>query len=564
MIISIAGDKVSHLLSSRILKMESLKRELETKNRVLASIFRISNLLTQQIGLDEILRSILMCAEKDLGFSASCLFLVNDDQRRLDCRMVMGFGEENERRAYARPFDLQRHDCIETRVVKSGEVVCFRDTLHDPRSTDIDRIITRNLGRGRIVYAPLTVKGKIIGCMGVNRPMTGTPISESEIEAFTIFANQASIIIENSRFSEQLLAEKNLNDSILESSPNGILTLDREGRIISLNREACRILSVDQDEILFLDIREAAKRRDSLKIFEDIFLNPEHSVREYDDIGGDGKRRYIEISLSSLKDHSGRETGFLFLFQDQTEKKVVSEQIQRMGKLASIGQLAAGVSHEIRNPLMGIGATLELVSEGLEADHPQRRLLLKSMEEIERIDNIIGELLNLARPREMDLQPADINRMIGDVSDSLSGLCRKENIELALQYDSQIPRVCMDREKMREAVINIALNAIQSMKGKGTLKIATSTLDHKIYNMDRGSVQITVEDTGEGIPQEMKDKVFDPFFTTKPRGVGLGLYNCHKVIEAHGGAIFVEDALLRGTRVNIILPAQTARGAPNV
>ncbi|HRT26646.1 MAG TPA: hypothetical protein P5573_00845, partial [Syntrophales bacterium] len=126
--------------------MEHLQKELETKNRVIASVFRISNLLTQQILLDEILRSILMSAEKDLGFSASCLFLVSDDRRHLACRMVRGFGAENEIRAYQRPFDLDRHDCIETRVVRDGRVVYFEDSLRDPRATEIDRIITRKLG----------------------------------------------------------------------------------------------------------------------------------------------------------------------------------------------------------------------------------------------------------------------------------------------------------------------------------------------------------------------------------------------------------------------------------
>jgi two-component system, NtrC family, sensor histidine kinase AtoS len=455
---------------------------------------------------------------------------------------------------------MERHDCIETKVVMSGQVIYFEDSMHDPQATEIDRIITKKLGRGRIVYAPLTVKGKIIGCMGVNRPIEGAPISKSEIEAFTIFANQASIIIENSRFSEQLVAERNLNKNILESSPDGILTVDRKGKIIALNKEAARILSVDPEEILSKDIGEAARNNRSLKIFKDILLKPEDPVREYDYIGADGKRHYIEIATSPLEDNSGNETGTLFLFEDQTEKKAVSEQLQRMSKLAAIGQLAAGISHEIRNPLMGIGATLEMVSETFDPDHPQRRLLLKSMEEIERIDNIISDLLNLARPREMNLQPADVNRMIGDISDALAGLCRKENVVLALQCEPRIPFVCMDREKMREVIVNITLNAIQSMKRKGTLKIATLFSDRKLCHLDRGSVQITIEDTGEGIPHEIKDKVFDPFFTTKPEGTGLGLYNCHKIIEAHGGAIFVEDAPIRGTRVNIFLPARPVKG----
>jgi PAS domain S-box-containing protein len=545
---------------SGVPEMEHLQRELETKNRVIASVFRISNLLTQQIPLDEILRSILISAEKDLGFSASCLFLVGDDRKRLNCRLASGFGEENEIRAYKRPFDLDRHDCIETRVVKDGRVVYFEDSLRDPRATEIDRIITRKLGRGRIVYAPLTVKGKIIGCMGVNRPAAGPPISEAEVEAFTIFANQASIIIENSRSYEQLMAERNLNENILESSPNGILTVDNKGKVISLNREAARILAVDQEKLLSTDIREVADRYRGITIFRDTLLNPAASLKEYDYIGEDGERHFIEIAVSSLKDNQGRETGTLFLFQDLTEKKIVNEQVQRMSKLASVGQLAAGISHEIRNPLMGIGAVLELVSASLEPGHPQRTLLLKSMEEIERIDVVIGDLLNMARPREIRLQPTDVNQVIRNASDFLVGLCRKENIDLVLQCDPDIPLVLADREKMREVVINIAMNAIQSMRGKGVLKVSSLPSNHRLYGADERTIQVTVEDTGTGIPSEMKEKVFDPFFTTRPDGTGLGLYHCHKVVEAHRGAISIEDGPTGGTRVHVILPVGAARG----
>jgi len=244
--------------------MSPKSKELEAKNRTIAAIFRLSTLLTQQVGLDELLRSILESAEKDLGFTASCLFLINEDREHLDCRMVRGFGEENEKRAYRKPFHLERHDCIETRVVKSGEVVHFEDSHGDPRATPIDRRITEKLKRGSIVYAPLTVKGKIIGCMGVNRPRDGAPISKSEIEAFTIFANQASIIIENSRSHEQLTAERNLNKSILESSPSGILTVDRTGTITAVNGEAARILGISRSHAYRLYARLGAdERRDA-------------------------------------------------------------------------------------------------------------------------------------------------------------------------------------------------------------------------------------------------------------------------------------------------------------
>jgi len=542
--------------------MSPQSRDLEAKNRTIAAIFRISSLLTQQVGLDEILRSILISAEKELGFSASCLFLINDDREHLDCRMVRGFGEENESKAYRRPFHMHRHDCIETMAVKNGEVIYFEDSKNDSRATSIDHRITEKLKRGQIVYAPLTVKGKIIGCMGVNRPREGARISKSEIEAFTIFANQASIIIENSRSHEQLMAERNLNRSILESSPSGILTLDKKGIITAVNPEAARILRVDPDGILSMKIEEAEKNHRGLRVFGDIFRDHSSRTREADYAGEDGRQHSVEITVSPLKGEGGAEAGTLFLFKDQTEKKRIGEQIQRMSKLAAVGQLAAGISHEIRNPMMGIAATMELINDGMEPDHPQRRLLTKSMEEIGRVDHVIGELLSLAQPREMNPEPTDANRLIGDVAEFLSGLCRKKNIELVLDCNPRLPLVSMDRKAMREVVINVALNAIQSMmaKGAGTLTIATATLEQRLYSMEPGSARITIEDTGEGIPPEIRDRIFDPFFTTRPDGTGLGLYNCHRIIEAHNGAIFMEEGPVRGTRVHILLPATSTRG----
>jgi len=535
--------------------MDRYKREVETKNRVITSIFRISNLLTQNIDLDEILYSILLSAKNDLGFSASCLFLVNENKNLLECRMITGFGDEGEYWAYNKPFHMDKHDCMETKAVKTGQVIYFEDSLNDPRTTKIDKVITGRLNRGRVVYAPLTVKGKIIGCMGVNRPMSESPISDEEIDAFTIFANQASIIVENSQFSKQLMSERNLNESILESSPNGILSIDSHGKIISINRAAEQLLSVHQKDILDTNIKDAVGTYRTISILGDILLQTSSQTsREFDFRKEDGSRCCLEVTPSPLKDIDGNETGTLFLFQNLTEKKIISEQVQRMGKLASIGQLAAGVSHEIRNPLMGIGAALELTMENIELDHPQREILMKSMEEIERVDDIINDLLMLAQPREMNLEPGDINEIILDASQFLSGICKKENVELILHCDDSISSIYIDKGKIRQVIINIALNAIQSMETGGVLKISTSALNHGHYSMGNGGIQITVEDNGRGIEPETKEKIFDPFFTTRPDGTGLGLYNCHKVIDAHNGSIFIEDGKSGGTKVSVLLP----------
>jgi two-component system NtrC family sensor kinase len=535
--------------------VDSRQQELDTKNKVIASIFRISTLLTHEIDIDEILHSILLSARKDLGFSAACLFLTNEQEQLLACRMITGFGDQGEYWAFNKPFHLERHDCMETHVVRTGKVLYFEDSGNDPRATEIDRTITQRLNRGRVVYAPLTVKGKIIGCMGVNRPMVEPAISKEEIEAFTIFANHASIIIENSRFSTQLMTERNLKESILESSPNGILTIDTGGTIISINRAGEDLLSVHQDDILARTLENVMHASRIFAVFDEIRCSPSHSVsREFDFRREDGSRCCLEITPSPLRDAEGNETGTLFLIRDLTEKKIASEQVQRMGKLAAIGQLAAGISHEIRNPLMGIGATLELTLENLAPGHPQRDMLMRSMEEIERVDEIISDLLDLARPREMNVEKADINEIVSDATQFLAGICRKENITLTVDLDRNIGMVHMDRDKIRQVLINIALNAVQSMGTNGVLHIVTSPANQRYHRLDSEGVQITVEDTGNGIDPALKEKIFDPFFTTRPDGTGLGLYNCHKTVDAHGGSILIEDAVSGGTKVTVLLP----------
>jgi signal transduction histidine kinase len=205
---------------------------------------------------------------------------------------------------------------------------------------------------------------------------------------------------------------------------------------------------------------------------------------------------------------------------------------------------------------MGIGATLELMMDDLSADDHRRGMLIRSLEEIEGIDDIISDLLDLARPKEMNVTPCDINDIANDAAQFLSGLCRKDDIELTV-HCNEIPfPVMVDRDRIRQVIINTAVNAIQSMGKNGVLTIATSKAHNAGYGLGPGGIEIVIEDNGNGIPPELKERIFDPFFTTRAGGTGLGLYNCHRIIEAHGGTIVVEDAVGGGTKVIVTLPEQ--------
>ncbi len=545
---------------------ESLKKDIETKKRLISSILKISNLLTQIVELDEILRSILISVKNDLGFAASSLFLINNENKNLlECKLILGLNQEQEQKAYRKPFYLDRHDCLETRVIREGKVICMEDTQNDPRATKIDKVVTKNLNRGRIMYAPLVVKGKIIGCMGVDRPLYTPALTKVEKECFAIFANQASIIIENSNFSKQLMDEKNLVKNIINSSPNCVLTVDKLGTIVNVNKSTERLLMLNAEELLFFNIQEIAQRNNIVAFLYNIFNEQTDilSTQEVDFTMEDGKKLCLEITNSPLKDIHGNINGILFIFRDITEKKIISEQLKTMSNLASIGELAAGLAHEIRNPLMGISAAIDLLINELDTNNDSYSILEKALEEIERINEIINKLLSIARPEQgVKFVQVNINELLENEVRVCESICQKNYIRIITNFDKNIKPINVDKERFRQVILNILFNAIQSLKGKGygVIKISTSMLKHKFaltYNYHTlidGEVLITIEDSGKGISNEIKEKVFDPFFTTRPDGVGLGLYNSYKIIEAHKGNIIIEDSKLGGAKINIFIP----------
>lgn len=231
-------------------------------------------------------------------------------------------------------------------------------------------------------------------------------------------------------------------------------------------------------------------------------------------------------------------------------------QIQQAGKLASIGELAAGIAHEIRNPLAGIGAAVEVLSESGGGPKSQYgEIVAEIRQQIHRLNNTLRGLLDFARQSEPEIVPCEVR----DVVKPMLGLVRvdalKQKIRIVEEYAPELPAVCVDPHQLQQALLNILLNAVQAMPDGGTLTVRAEPLATKLCPGPEHSVRITITDTGRGIAPENLGKIFSPFYTTKHRGTGLGLAITRSVIEKHHGTITVESQVGKGTTVVLELVA---------
>ena len=236
------------------------------------------------------------------------------------------------------------------------------------------------------------------------------------------------------------------------------------------------------------------------------------------------------------------------LYEDLSRAKV---QMQRADRLASLGTLTAGLAHEIRNPLVAIKTFTQLLPERFDDSEFREHFLSVTAGEVDRIASLVTELLDFARPSQPKLNREDLNQIVEKMMLLVDTESHKKNVQIIKNFNDFLPPVVLDREQIKQVLLNVLLNAVDATPEDGTIFVETAPIKK---NGSLDYVQIVIKDTGRGIPEEDLDKVFTPFFTTKHEGSGLGLAISHQIIQEHHGNIEVESTKNQGTTFRINIP----------
>lgn len=253
----------------------------------------------------------------------------------------------------------------------------------------------------------------------------------------------------------------------------------------------------------------------------------------------------------------GKQAGLAFenalLFKERLRQ---NERMFRAEQLATMGQFAAGIAHELRNPLTAIRSTIQYLASDFAEDTDQKRLANDILGEVDRLNNIVGNLLSLAQPAESNPEEINIPQEIERCLNFIKAKAKSQNVKLQTDFENNLPRLTFDPAELRQLLLNIVMNAMQAMPEGGTVSIKTHQLTEggPDYTSGINRLLIQVEDEGAGIPSNLRGRVFEPFFTTKPGGTGLGLAICNSIVKRYNGEIWVKKAKSGGTEVNIALP----------
>ena len=353
-------------------------------------------------------------------------------------------------------------------------------------------------------------------------------------------------VMQSSHAVKQALGEaRSYAQNVVDSISNGVFSVDRQGRVVSINDVACQILEVSLDRVIGSYYRELISEG-GCRLEPTIETGERILEQEMVCIALGGERVEVSVSVSQLRDDEGEVLGAVVVMRDLREIHELEDQLRRSERLASMGRMVAGVAHELRNPLSSIKGFARYFqrqySDSAE-DGDYARLMIQ---EVDRLNRVITDMLSFAQP----VKPKRAEVDLGEVVDHALLLCEAEIQEKEIGVDRELAaaltRIRVDRDLLIQVLVNLLRNGVEAMAERGRLIVAARAFD--------GRVEISVADTGCGIADEDRSRIFDPFFTTKQGGTGLGLAIIHSIVESHGGRIHVDSQPGKGAAFRIELP----------
>lgn len=528
---------------SKIIDFEGYRVNIKASES-LQKMYELLRDISLNLNQDELIRKLYDFCDANFKSDHVIIYLTGEDGRLKP--YVNGREKEINREIEEIGRAISRH------VLKNKEGILASDGISDSLVIKIgNKNITKVSG---LMCVPLTGKRRQCGAVYIDCITGRNKFTEQDLEFLTATAIQMGIALENTSLYREQVKLAEFTDSIIESLGSGLLVTDTD-RVIRRINTAGRTL---------LDIKDPVGKRlseyDCLIGFEKE-INRLQSQKDYRmrgevEISLREKDLTLGLSVSSQLDFDGRLIGTICIFRDLTEIKKMTEQLRRARHLASLGEMAAGIAHEIRNPLNSIRGFSELLRESEDTSSVKEYSGI-IIDESDRLNYIVQEILDFARQKKFRMNLIDLNQLVNGLEKSLKIEAGEKELHLETLCEETLPRIEGNTEKLKQVMLNIAQNGIQAMdKESGTLTIQTRT-----SNADERLPEVIVEitDTGYGIQESDLKKIFDPFFTRRDAGTGLGLSICQRIMDGHNGRIEVDSRIGRGTTFRLIFPAASPR-----
>jgi PAS domain S-box-containing protein len=576
-----AGDVIGISGISRdISEKKSVEKELIKRNQELSRLFFISSAMRGTLELDKLLRMVLIAVTMSdgMGFNRAILFLVDESKNVLKGAMGVGPGSPEEAWKIWDELSLQKKtlndimqevissplksDAFLDRLTVGIEVPLDEDTVlaravREKTSYNVinvreealsDTILIQQLGTQAYAVVPLISRDRVIGIIWVDNYFNRKQITDEDMKFLTSFSNHVASAIENARLFEQVkMAEQQL-ENIFESMSDMVYFNSKDYEIKSVNKAVCNRLGLSAAEIVgrkcyevFHGMNEPNKKCPHHKT-----VNTKKAyIEELDDphMGGT-----FLTSSSPIFDLTGEFIGSVHVVRDISELKNLREKLVMAEKMAALGEVAAKVAHEIRNPLVSVGGFAKRLEKKLDGNLREYAGII--VKEVERLEDILKEILGFVKEVRLAKEMVDLNSLVGEVLTLMESGLDERGITVAKEFTLQA-EVFVDPNRVKEAFVNILSNAVQSISGSGSISVRT-------YVKGPHAV-VEVKDTGKGIQESERPFIFNPFYTTKASGTGLGLAITHRIIQEHNGMIEVESEVDKGSVFRVFIPIKEER-----
>ena len=373
----------------------------------------------------------------------------------------------------------------------------------------------------------------------------------------------------------ELVDLSRFTEGILRTLGSAVVAVDSSGRIAYVNPAAESLLGRSAAALLMRPAAQVLVMRGGESLFPE--SSSVDAMGEVELLLPEGRTITVDVRVSRMEDAEG---GLVAILTDRTEVKRAEVSARRKERLASLGELSAGVAHEIRNPLAGIGASAQLLSERLGADENHRRLVELILDEVARLDRIVESMLQFARPPEPRLRLAPLEAVLERALGLVAEDAETAGVRIDTEGAKDLPHIWIDPDQIEQVILNLVRNALQAMEESGgRLTVILRRVSRPRYVRMRSGrrredkagvapgegplqdwVELEVTDTGHGIPADELDRIFNPFYTTRKRGTGLGLAISEAIVREHGGMITVQSTPGHGTTVLLDLPEDKRQG----